>query len=89
MKFAGIVSLLVSVGAAGTAAAADPFYVGSWTFTAAAVAPWAEPQRKPDDTERAWLMGKGCRPEGAIDRGAAAVCLYQASVQGDGFMART
>ncbi|WLA67854.1 hypothetical protein [Bradyrhizobium diazoefficiens] len=58
MKFAATVCLLASVGAAGAAAAADPFYIGSWTFTAAVVAPWADPQRKPDDTERARLMGK-------------------------------
>jgi hypothetical protein len=58
MKLACTVFLLVSLGAAGSAAAADPFYVGSWTFTAATVAPWADPHRKPDDTERARLMGK-------------------------------
>jgi hypothetical protein len=59
MKFAAtLVCLLVSVGAAGTAAAADPFYIGSWTVTAAVVAPWANLQRKPDGTERARLMGK-------------------------------
>jgi hypothetical protein len=58
MKFAATVCLLVSVGAAGAAAAADPFYIGSWTLTAAVVAPWADPQRKPDDTERARLTGK-------------------------------
>src|SRR4051794_26517757 len=59
MKFAGtVVCLLVSVGAAGTAAAADPFYIGGWIVTAAVAAPWADPQRKPDGTERARLMGK-------------------------------
>lgn len=58
MRFAGAVCLLVSVGAPGTAAAADAFYIGSWTFTAAVAAPWADPHRKPDDTERARLMGK-------------------------------
>ncbi|MBR0781930.1 hypothetical protein [Bradyrhizobium iriomotense] len=58
MKFAGTVCLLVAVGTAGTAAAADPFYIGTWTFTAAVVAPWADPQRKPDGTERERLMGK-------------------------------
>ena len=57
-KFAAIVCILVSVGAAGAAAAADPFYIGSWTVTAAVVAPWADQQRKPDGTERARLMGK-------------------------------
>lgn len=58
MKFAGTISLLASLGVAGAAAAADPFYAGSWTFTTATVAPWADPHRKPDDTERARLMGK-------------------------------
>jgi len=58
MKFAGMVCLLVSVAASGSAAAADPFYIGSWTFTAAVVAPWADRQRKPDDSERLRLMGK-------------------------------
>ncbi|MBR1130178.1 hypothetical protein [Bradyrhizobium iriomotense] len=58
MKLAGTVCLLVCVGAAGTAAAADPFYIGTWTFTAAAVAPWADSLRKPDGAERERLMGK-------------------------------
>jgi len=59
MKFAGaVVCLLVSVGTAGPAAAADPFYIGNWTVAAAVVAPWADPQRKPDGTERARLIGR-------------------------------
>lgn len=58
MKFTGTVCLLVSLGTAGTAVAADPFYAGSWTFTTAVVAPWADSQRKPDDIERTRLMGK-------------------------------
>lgn len=58
MKFAGIVCLLIPLGMAGAAQAADPFYVGSWTVTAATVAPWADPQRKPDRTERSRLVGK-------------------------------
>ena len=58
MKFAGIACLLVFIGAAGSAAAADPFYIGSWTFTTAVVAPWADGQRAPDGAERARLMGK-------------------------------
>lgn len=58
MKFAASVCVLVLLGGAGSAAAADPFYIGNWTFTAATVAPWADPHRKPDDTERARLMGK-------------------------------
>jgi len=35
-----------------------PSMSGSWTFTTAVLAPWADPQRKPDDAERARLMGK-------------------------------
>lgn len=58
MKFTGAVCLFVSLGAADTAVAADPFYIGNWTFTAAGVAPWADPRRKPDGTEQARLMGK-------------------------------
>ncbi len=58
MKFTGAVCLFISLGMAGPAAAADPFYVGSWTFTTAVVAPWADPQRKPDSAERVRLMGK-------------------------------
>lgn len=58
MKFTGTVCLLVSLGTADTAVAADPFYVGSWTVTTVVVAPWADPQREPDDTERTQLMDK-------------------------------
>jgi hypothetical protein len=58
MKFSGAVCLLMSLGAADIAVAADPFYIGNWTLTAAAVAPWADPQRKPDSTGQARLMGK-------------------------------
>lgn len=58
MKFTSAVCLFVSLGMAGPAVAADPFYVGSWTFTTAVVAPWADPPRKPDNSERARLIGK-------------------------------
>jgi len=57
MKFASTVCLFVSL-MAGPVAAADPFYVGSWTLTSAAVAPWADTHRKPDDAERTRLVGK-------------------------------
>lgn len=40
------------------AAAAEPFYLGSWKFTGAVVAPWADPAQKPDVKERARLLGK-------------------------------
>ncbi len=41
------------------ASAAEPFYLGTWKFTAAVVAPWATPAaRKPNRTERDSLLGK-------------------------------
>ena len=58
MKLTSIVCLFACIGMPGAAAAADSFYVGSWTLTAAVVAPWADPHRKPDDAERARLLGK-------------------------------
>ena len=58
MKFIRTACLFASLGMAGSAAAADPFFVGSWTLSTAVVAPWADPHRKPDDAERARLIGK-------------------------------
>lgn len=58
MKFISTVCLFAFLGTTGAAVAADPFYVGSWTLTTAVVAPWADPQHKPDDTERTRLLGK-------------------------------
>ena len=58
MKFTRIACMIASLGMIGPAAAADPFYVGSWTLTAAVVAPWADPHHKPDDAERLRLTGK-------------------------------
>jgi hypothetical protein len=41
------------------ASAADPFYLGTWKFTSAVVAPWASPAaRKPNRAERDSLLGK-------------------------------
>jgi hypothetical protein len=43
----------------GPAHAADPFYLGTWKFASAVVAPWAAPAaRKPNRTERDALLGK-------------------------------
>jgi len=53
-----VAGVFASLALAGSAAAADPFYVGSWTFTSAVVAPWADAQRKPDSAEQARLMGR-------------------------------
>ncbi|WP_369722389.1 hypothetical protein AB8Z38_36655 [Bradyrhizobium sp. LLZ17] len=58
MKFTSTVCLFAAIGLAGPAVAADPFYIGGWTFTTAVVAPWADPQRKADGAERARLMSK-------------------------------
>ncbi|GLR85341.1 hypothetical protein [Bradyrhizobium iriomotense] len=58
MKLTGVVCFLVSAATAGVAQAADPSYVGSWKFTSAVVAPWADPQHKPDSAEQVRLMGK-------------------------------
>jgi hypothetical protein len=38
--------------------AADTFYLGTWKFASAIVAPWAGPQDKPDMAERNSLLGK-------------------------------
>ena len=40
------------------AKAAKPFYLGTWKFTGAVVAPWADTTRQPDAKERARLLGK-------------------------------
>jgi hypothetical protein len=58
MKLVRIACLFASFGVAGSALAADPFFVGNWIFTTAVIAPWADPHRKPDDGERARLMGQ-------------------------------
>jgi hypothetical protein len=81
MKFSGAVCLLMSLGAADVAVAADPFYIGNWTLTAAAVAPWADPQRKPDSTGQARLMGKEAAFK-ARDIRTSSLCLRKAAVQG-------
>jgi hypothetical protein len=36
----------------------DAFYLGSWRFDSAVVAPWADPHKKPDPSEKNALMGK-------------------------------
>jgi len=48
--------------------AADPFYLGTWKFQSAVVAPWADPSVKPDPSEKNGLMGKAVsiRPRAII-----------------------
>jgi hypothetical protein len=50
--------LVLRVVAYTAADAADPPYLGTWKIAGAAVAPWSTPQRNPDASERARLMGK-------------------------------
>jgi hypothetical protein len=50
----GLAAVLLS---ALTARAAEP-YLGTWKVTSAAVAPWADPARKPDEAEMKSLVGK-------------------------------
>ena len=51
-----------------SARAADPFYLGTWKFQSAVVAPWADQSAKPDPSEKNGLMGKAVsiRPRAII-----------------------
>jgi hypothetical protein len=61
MKFA-VVACFVACIAGPTivtsAKAADSFYIGTWKISAAVVAPWADPKRKPDNAEQSRLLDK-------------------------------
>lgn len=54
LAFAGLPCLVI----AAPAKAVDAFYLGSWRFESAVVAPWADPKAKPDSSEKNALMGK-------------------------------
>jgi hypothetical protein len=41
-----------------SAAPPSPFYIGAWKIVSAAVAPWADPARKPDPSEMQTLVGR-------------------------------
>jgi hypothetical protein len=58
MKSAGSGFACVLVLLTTGAAQADNFYLGTWKLTSAVVAPWADAKRKPDETEKARLIGK-------------------------------
>ena len=51
-------ALCLRVVANATADAADPSYIGAWTFAGAMPAPWSTTDRKPDTAERARLLGQ-------------------------------
>jgi len=54
------VLLAATLGAAMTASAfaEDAFYLGTWKFDSAVVAPWADAQSRPDEKEDSALIGK-------------------------------
>jgi len=58
MKLAGFGVACVLVLLTAVAAQADSSYLGTWKLTSAVVAPWADAKRKPDDAEKARLIGK-------------------------------
>ena len=51
-------ALCTLIAAISPANAEEPFYIGMWKLSGAVVAPWADPQRKPDNIERSRLLGK-------------------------------
>ena len=51
-------TLMVAALAAVSLAAADSFYLGTWTIASAVVAPWADPAAPPDPREMKSLIGK-------------------------------
>jgi hypothetical protein len=54
-----IAALVSALGACSFAVlAADAFYLGGWRIVSAVVAPWADPNQKPDSTEMKSLVGK-------------------------------
>jgi hypothetical protein len=57
----GSASVLATLLIANPARAGDPFYLGTWKFAGAVVAPWADATRAPDAKEAARLSGKTVR----------------------------
>ena len=51
-------ALLIPVGGLSAAVAAEPFFLGTWKFTAGVAAPWADAQRRGDTRERSRLLGR-------------------------------
>jgi hypothetical protein len=50
--------ICIALAAAVLSRAADASYMGTWTISAAVLAPWADPKQRPDSAEQARLMGK-------------------------------
>ncbi|MGA7805061.1 hypothetical protein [Bradyrhizobium sp.] len=60
MKLAPGICLVFCVVCAAKLAAqtVDLFYIGTWKFSGAVAAPWADPKQKPDGADKARLLGK-------------------------------
>jgi hypothetical protein len=48
----------ITLGATSAAVATEPFYLGTWKFTAGVAAPWADAHRRADTRERSRLLGR-------------------------------
>jgi hypothetical protein len=57
-KFVVFAFVMLGLATGPSARAAELFYLGTWKFASAVVAPWANPHRKPDAAERDALIGK-------------------------------
>ena len=57
-SFAVILAATLNAAIFAPAVAADAFYLGAWKLDSAVVAPWADPQAKPDPSEKNALIGK-------------------------------
>jgi hypothetical protein len=57
MKYA-FVTCVAGLTVISSAKAADSFYMGTWKFSGAVVAPWADPRQRPDSAEQSRLLGK-------------------------------
>ena len=68
-----LLTMLAAAALAIPASAADSFYLGTWKIESALVAPWADPERKPDDHERSTLVGKAVSIQTAVITGPRAV----------------
>ena len=56
--FAVVAVAMLGIAPAPSAWATDSFYLGTWRFISAVVAPWADPHEKPKVAEKDALIGK-------------------------------
>jgi hypothetical protein len=65
-NLAVIAAASLGVAAVSFARAEDAFYLGTWKFDSAVVAPWADPHAKADPKQKNALMGKPRKPSPAL-----------------------